>query len=195
MTAGVRFDPRSGSGPRIGNLPAATAVMGSHSASISRRTRDGGGFAPITAGEAVGPGEAIRLKATGIRNQSFNVPEFIITTQAGDEIFRRDAAAGALGGDQAHLDIAAPTAEGLYRLTVHAQSAPFWPRTHEVSMVFRVAADAAPPIDSPPSTGIGIGNIFGDVKSLGIIAIAVLGLVTIGPALGNISGRATKGGK
>lgn len=190
----TRFAPRSGTSPEIGHVPSA-AAMGSHNVSVSRRTRDGSSFAPITAGEAVGPGEAIRLKATGIRNQLFNVPEFIIETQAGDEIFRRDAAAGAIAGDQAHLDIAAPTTEGLYRLTVHAQTFPFWPRTHEVSMVFRVSRAATPPIDSPPSTGIGIGNIFGSVKGLGVIAIAVIGLVTVGPALRNISSRATKGKK
>jgi len=148
--------------------------MASHAVGIERRTN--GSFTPIGVNDAVRPGEAIRLSATGVGSQSFNEPDFIITRNS-EVVFRQKAAAN-LGG-VAFLDIASPGVEGSYVLTVHAQSVPFFPKTHTETLAFRVSARAPAPISAPPQGGFFQG--LGQIKNflvIGVVAIVVVGLIS-----------------
>ena len=149
----------------------------SHTVTVERRSN--GSFAPILSGEAVKPEEAIRLLATGVNQQLFHTPEFIITDNLGNQVFRRNAGASPQG--DAWIDTQAPLREGEYVFLVIAQSYPFLPFTHQASTIFKVDTNAPPPPSAPPEKGLLPG--LGDVKGI-VIALAVLvGLVAVGGAL------------
>lgn len=170
-------------------VPAEIAPA-SHAAVIERRTLDGSGFFPIGPGDSVAPFEPIRLVAEGVDNQSFNEPEFIIRDALGNTVFQARHAANRITGIAA-VDILAPGFVGEYELTVHAQSFPFFPRTHSTRTLFRVASTPPPLLPSPPEDGgffedigedigEGIEEVLKPVKGLiWVGGLAILGVVAL----------------
>ncbi|GEM_PF-5206769 len=135
-----------------------------HHVAVMRRSG-----AVLIPSDTVGPGEEVVLYATDVANQSVHAPEFVVQDIGGAILLDIAVGAGTLTG-VAMTAWRAPEVEGSYTFTVHAQSFPFLPFTHEVSTQFQVRADAPPPPSPPPSTGI--GNLLDQLPALlGIMAL------------------------
>jgi len=144
------------------------AGVAGHSATILRRA--GNRFVTIDASRQVLPDEVVRLMATGVQNALINSPDFVVTDGAGNVLLRQEVGVTLAG--EAWIDTRAPKVEGEYLLTVHAQSFPGpVPATHPYEFRFWVDAAALPPPKPPPS------GVFGDIRTLGFIALGLVGLM------------------
>lgn len=158
-------------------------TMANHSVIVQRLTRDGKAWVSVERGASVAPGEALRLLAAGIDNQTWHTPTFSISTVRG-KVFEESELADMAGSHagEAWVTLTAPYGEASYFVEVSAQSLPFLPKTHlaETTFLVRQGAPPRPDVpDSPPGT-------IEQLKGLGIVAAVILVLVLVGPKLAKL---------
>ena len=148
----------------------------SHNVVIERRTN--GTFSPISWGAKIQPNEPIRLHARGLKSTKARAADFYLRNWAGRAIFNQTVNIGLV--DDAFLDIAAPTEEGVFSVDVWAN--------HSVSVTFQVAKDAPKPPPPPPGGALGgafgqitggVSGVFSNIKTFGIIAVVLIGLIAV----------------
>ena len=153
----------------------ALAVMASHNVSVQRIAGDK--WVSIEAGGKVRPKETMSIFIQGVDQQSINEPHVQIFNSEGTLVLERRQAAGPLTGE-ARIALTAPEVEDFYTVWVHAQSFPFFPKTHKIETTFRVDETAGEPTE-PPSGGGFFDNLLSLMKQSQFLILLVIGLLIV----------------
>ena len=175
----------------------------SHSVSLERRS--GSSFSPIGAWAIINPGEPIRII---VYNAMRGDVEFFITdVRFPPKIFFNGRAGIAPTGGEAWLNIAAPREAGLYYLYARNDLLSAVGSHNSEKLPFKVSGEvptpqtgtieeggkffipeAPPPPPPPPSTGLfgglNLPDFLKDIKTGGLILLAILGVMLAGKVIG-----------
>jgi len=157
---------------------AERAVPASHTATVLRRS--GSGFVTLGYGEAILPGEPIRLQVDGI-TIPWSSTGFTLVHQ-GQEIWTQNVTPSVFRYGVGKVDIRAPEDTGKYTFIVDAQNKLFWYSRHASETQFTVSRSAKRPITEPPKGGLtGFLNQFRNIILIGVIGlgIAVVGIFLV----------------
>lgn len=156
------------SGKTLGRLRnSPSAAMGNHVVGVQRRS--GSSFSDIVYRGLVSPNEPIRYTVSQSDLFYGRIAErtFTVRNASGEIVAQKNILTNIAGNGW--WDTVAPVEPGTYSVEVVAPDFPFG--SHPASFEFTVSTSAPPPPSPPPDSGS-----FGDIKTLGLIGVGLLGL-------------------